>query len=204
MTQRMRTRRPVLGGMVLSGIAITGALLAGAGVAGASSMSIKEVVNASTTVKKLNQTVVIPTGSFKGSVNESSGALKGKLNLPPASTTVSLAGIGLATATFTLAPTKQVTGKINSALLIKARSTFNIKVTSLDPKGTSINLVGNACMTSSAVTLSFSGTLNVIGTTTVSGSYTIPPLAHCGLLTVALNAELAGPGNTFTATMTPI
>ena len=38
----------------------------------------------------------------------------------------------------------------------------------------------------------------------VSGSYTIPPLSRCGALTVALNQLIAGPGNVFSATLTPV
>ena len=124
--------------------------------------------------------------------------------MPPASTTVRLAGIGLATATFVLAPTRAVHGKVNfSKFTISATSTFNIVIRSLDPKGTSLNLVGNHCQTSTPVSLTFSGPFQVIGQSTYTGTYTIPPLANCELLTTVLNTMVPGPGNAFSATFSP-
>ena len=60
-------------------------------------------VDASTHLKKLNQTVAVPTGSFVGSVDLVTGTLTGHITLPPATSTVKLAGIGLARATFQIA-----------------------------------------------------------------------------------------------------
>ena len=57
-------------------------------------------INASTHLKKLNQTVTVPQGSFIGSVDLVTGDLTGDIKLPKATSTVQLAGIGLVTATF--------------------------------------------------------------------------------------------------------
>jgi hypothetical protein len=165
---------------------------------------IKATVNAKTTIKKLNQTVVIPQGTFVGSIDTTKGRISGKLKLPAASSTVMLAGIGLAKATFSMVPTKQVSGTIDfSTLDVHATSTFNILVTSVKPLGTSLNVVGSSCKTSTPVSLKFSGVISPISGGTFSGTYTIPSLANCGLSTIALNELLAGPGNTFTAQMIP-
>jgi hypothetical protein len=152
----------------------------------------------------LSQTIVVPQGTLKGSINANTGILKGNLKLPPASSTVKLAGIGLAKATFTMVPTKPVIGKINfNNFTMTSTSVFNIHVNSVDPVGTSLNLVGNSCTTSQPVTLKLGGALDIFGSSTFSGTYTIPPLANCGLSTVVLNQLLAGPGNTLTATFAP-
>lgn len=165
---------------------------------------IDYTVNASTTLAKLDQTVKVPPGSFVGSLNLNNFVLRGKLNLPPASTTVSLAGIGLATATFKLSETKQVTGKVNlNALTVTATSSFNVLVTSVKPLGLPLNLVGNSCGTSKPVSVTFSGPFSFSGASTFSGKYTIPPLQHCELATTALNLVIPGPGNVFKASFAP-
>ena len=165
---------------------------------------IDYVVKATTTLAKLNETVTVPPGSFKGSLNLNTFVLKGKLALPAASTTVSLAGIGLAKATFKLAETKQVTGKVNlSALKVTATSSFNVLVTSVEPLGLPINLVGNDCGTSTPVSVTFSGKFSFSGASKFSGTYTIPPLQNCGLATTVLNEVIPGPGNVFSASFAP-
>jgi hypothetical protein len=161
-------------------------------------------VNATTTLAKLDQTVKVPPGSFIGALNLNNFVLSGKLNLPPASTTVSLSGIGLATATFKLSETKLVTGKVNlNALTVTATSSFNVLVTSVKPLGLPVNLVGNSCGTSKPVSVTFSGRFSFSGSSTFSGKYTIPPLQNCGLATAALNLVIPGPGNVFKASFAP-
>lgn len=165
---------------------------------------IDYTVKASTTLAKLNQTVTIPPGTFIGTLNLDTFLLKGKLTLPPASTTLSLAGIGLATATFQFVETKPVTGKLNiRSWTVSSTASFNVSVTSVKPADLSTNLVGNHCATSKPVAVSFSGKFTFVGASIFSGSYTIPPLQNCGLATSALNLVLAGPGNSITASFAP-
>lgn len=193
-------RTAVLGTSVL----LAAGIGAGGAAAADATVQLNDSVHASTTLAKLHQTVVIPPGTFKGYVDADTGALRGTLALPAAKTTVSLAGIGLATATFTIVPTKATTGKVNfSTYKLAASATFNIHVDSVTPLGTSLNLVGSKCTTATPVTLAFGGTVAFFGDSSVSGTYTIPALAHCGLSTVALNAVLSGTGNTFNATLSP-
>ncbi len=161
-------------------------------------------VRATTHIKKLNQTVTIPKGSFTGSIDVQTGVLTGSIKLPPAKITMQLAGIvPLVTATVQTVPTKAVTGHINfQTLHVSATATFNIRVVSAYAGGVPVNLVGNSCVTSTPVSVTMSGTANLGGTSTFSGIYTIPPLKTCGLLTAALNQVIPGPGNTFTAVAT--
>jgi hypothetical protein len=165
---------------------------------------IDYVVKASTTLAKLDETVNVPPGAFKGSLNLNTFALRGNLTLPPASTTVSLAGIGLATATFKLSPTKEVTGKVNlNTLTVTSTASFNVLVTSVEPLGLPVNLVGNSCGTSVPVSVTFSGKFSFTGSSKFSGKYTIPPLKDCELATTALNLVIPGPNNVFTASFAP-
>jgi hypothetical protein len=162
-------------------------------------------INASTHLKKLNQTVKVPRGTFKGRVDLVTGKLTGSIALPPATSTVQLAGIGLATATFKIAQVKPVTGTVNfTTFKTTATSVFNIKVVKVSPVlAPSVNLVGNSCTTSKPVTVKMSGTASLTAASTFRGSYTIPPLKTCGATTAILNQVVPGPGNTFTAVATP-
>ncbi len=165
---------------------------------------IDYVVKASTTLAKLNQTVTVPPGVFKGSLNLTTFVLRGTLTLPPASTTVSLAGLGLAKATFELAPTKEVTGKVNlNTLTVTSTASFNVLVTSVKPLGLPLNLVGSSCGTSKPVSVTFSGKFAFTGSSKFSGDYTIPPLKNCGPATTALNLVIPGPNNVFNASFAP-
>src|ERR1700722_2028031 len=109
-------------------------------------------VNASTTLAKLHQTVVVPPGSFVGSIDVTTKVLTGNLTLPPASTTVNIAGLGLAKATFSLSQVKPVIGTVNfSTLTAVATASFNVLVVSVEPLGLPINVVGNHCGTATPV-----------------------------------------------------
>ncbi len=168
-------------------------------------VSVHDSVKASTTLAKLQQTVVIPPGTFVGTVAPANGAMRGALTLPSATTTLKIAGIGLATVTVSLTQTKATTGTFNfTTFLVRATSTFNIHVDSVKPLGLPVNLVGSHCTTTTPVALRFSGVVSPFGGGTVSGKYTIPPLTRCRASTSALNVALAGGGNTFTAAMAPV
>jgi hypothetical protein len=160
-------------------------------------------VHASTTLKKLNQTVTIPKGTFKGSIDLSTFALTGTIQLPEATATVAIAGLPLATATFQMSEVGPVTGTVNlKTLKVTATSVFTIKLVSLSPEGLPfINLVGDSCQTSKPVSVTMSGALTP--PLKFSGIYTIPPLKNCGAATTALNLVVPGPGNTFSAIATP-
>jgi hypothetical protein len=160
-------------------------------------------VNATTTLKKLNQTVTIPRGTFKGSIDLAASTLTGSITLPEATAPVSAAGLPpLATATFKISEVKPVTGTVSFATLkVTATSIFNIQLVSLTPAGLPINLVGDSCTTSKPVSVTMSGSLT--SPLEFSGKYTIPPLQNCGALTTVLNQVVPGPGNEFAATATP-
>ena len=179
--------------------------LAGATTSNSSNLyPIDYKVDASTTLAKLHITVKVPPGTFKGALNLNTFVLKGNLTLPPASTTISLAGIGLVKATFELAEAKPITGKVNlNTFKVTSTAVFNVLVTSVEPLGLPVNLVGNSCGTSKPVSVTFSGAFSFSGASKFSGTYTIPPLQNCELATTALNLVIPGPGNVFNASFAP-
>jgi hypothetical protein len=166
-------------------------------------------VDATTTVKKLNQTIVITGGTFSGGIDFGSGTstapLVGKITLPDSTFTFKAADlIPLMTATARIVPTKAVRGFLDlSTFNITATATFNIRIVDAHITGTTTNLVGTTCMTSKPIAVTMSGPASLGAPSVFTGLYTIPPLQNCGLATTALNLVLPGPGNTFTASATP-
>ncbi len=163
------------------------------------------VVDATTHLKKLNQDVTVPTGTFTGVINLTKGTLSGDITLPPAQMTLSLVGFGLVTANMQIVESQPVTGTLDpTTFAISATAVFDIRVISVYPSLTpTVNVVGDSCKTSQPVSVTMAGTANLAGSSTFSSTYTIPDLANCGLATTALNLVVPGPGNTFTAVVQP-
>jgi hypothetical protein len=184
-------------------VAVTGAGVAThATPASASGITFVYNLDASTHIKKLNQDVVIPRGTFTATIDLATGKLTGDITLPTATTTVSLAGLPAATAKFKTVEVKPVTGHINlSTFDVSATAVFNIKIPSVNPLGLPINVVGDRCHTSEPVHVTMSGHASFAGGT-FTGTYTIPDFSSCSASTLAINALIPGPGNTFTAVAT--
>jgi len=167
---------------------------------------INWTVNASTTLKSLGLTVTVPPGTFVGQVDLTTGALSGNLNLPAASKTISLLGLPLATATFSMKENGPITGHVDLAtqtVTVNSSFTFNITSATLSIAPW-LNLVGNNCRGVSPISVNMSGPVNLTGASTFSSTYTVPKFTGCGfLVTPLLNLIIPGPGNTFTATFAP-
>ena len=202
---RRTTAAVVLGPLLVAGLAVgvAGAAPAGASVRSDPTFPIDFIVKATTHIAKLNQNISVPPGKFIGTLDLVTGNLVGQLTLPPAQTTVSLVGIGLATAGFDVAPVGPVKGHVNlSNLTLTATSVFNARIPYVHPLGLPINLVGSSCETATPISITFTGKVNFSGST-FSSSYTIPSFKTCGLATTAINLIIPGPGNTFSARFSP-
>ena len=189
------------------------AALAGAGAvvlappASAAPLPIEQRIDAVAHIASLDQDVEIEGGSFTGTVDPATGALTGTISLPPASSFVNLAGlIPAARATFAMTPVGPATGTVDLAGgTASITSTFDIRVPEIDPLGVGlVNLSTPTCTTVTPITVTMSGPFNLTGASTFSGTFTIPQFQDCGLATAALNLLAPGPGNTFTATATPV
>lgn len=201
-----RTRRALLLAPALFMAAALLAVPSGpvAAAAPAPTLPLHWTVNATTHVKKLDVNVTPPPGSFTGSVNLSTGKVVGHLSLPPAHTTIRLAGVGLVTATFVVQPVKPVRGRVDfTTLRVTTHSVFRVLVPSVTPLGLPINLVPSTCGTARPVHLSLGGPINLTGANTFRGAYRIPLFSRCGSLTLPFDLALSGPGNTFSATFSP-
>jgi hypothetical protein len=168
---------------------------------------IQQRIDAVAHVARLDQDIEVEGGSFTGSVDLGTGAITGDIVLPPATTFISLAGlIPAARATFEMRPAAPATGHLDLAAgTASITSTFNIYVPRIDPLGIGlVNLSSSRCKTVTPITVTMSGPFNLSGPSTFSGDFTIPQFQNCGLSTAALNLLAPGPGNTFTATATPV
>ncbi len=170
-------------------------------------------VVATTFIKKANETITPPPGTFKGSIDLNTGKLTGNISIPPSTFTQSEAGIGLLTTTAATVPTKPVTGHVDlKTFKISSTSVFNIWLKSMYvplPKLPvpvpipPVNLVGNSCTTVAPIAITMKGVAHLSGPSTFSSTFTIPDFQNCQAMTTVLNQEIPGPGNTFTATVTP-
>ena len=162
-------------------------------------------VNASTHLKSLNLDVVVPPGTFNGSIDLVTGALTGNLVLPPASKTISLFGLPLASTTFAMSENGPITGHVDlSTFQVTVNASFNFAISSASLSVLPwLNLVGRNCKGTSPIGVTMSGPVSLTGASTFTSTYTLPKLGGCGLLTPILNLIVPGPGNTFTATFAP-
>jgi hypothetical protein len=162
-------------------------------------------VDATTHLKTLNRDVTVPRGYFDGSIDLGTGDISGDLLLPPATTRIDLLGLlPIVDATFAISQVRPITGHVDlSTLHVTSTAVFDIRVLSAKPLGTNVNLVGDNCRTSRPISVTMAGTADLVHGSTFTGTYTIPPLENCGLVTAALNVAIAGDGNTFTGTFTP-
>jgi hypothetical protein len=176
--------------------------------------TFKYKVVATTFVKKANLTITPPPGLFTGGIDLSTGRLKGDITLPPSTFTQSESGVGVVTATAALVPVKPVTGHVNlGTFKVTATSVFYIHIVSMysaTPPVTvpsvtvpKTNLVGDSCTTRYPVTVTMSGIASLGAPSTFKGIFAIPLFENCEGMTTAINRQISGFGNTFSATATP-
>jgi len=154
------------------------------------------------------------SGNIISQLNLSSGEFTGEMLLNPTSGSFEVIkgwSRYTATATVEFEAVGETVGSLIDGKLV-ATSTAYIKV----PKVTKtlFGLVnwpiggGDNCRTKTPVTFTVESPLDqpfdAISGGLVTGSYTLPPLENCGLLTSILNLKMAGEGNLINLQMTPI
>lgn len=173
-------------------------------------------VNASTHIKSLNMDVQVPPGTLDLAVDlndqGTGGTLSGNMNLPPASKTISLFGMPIASTTFAMTQHAPMTGTLTLdpatfTGTMSVTASFDFAITSATtPFLPGWNLVGKSCRGTQPITVTMSGPFSLEALTTgmtFSAQYTLPKLKDCGFATPLLNWIIPGPGNTFTATIAP-
>lgn len=176
----------------------------GAPTAEAQELALDFDVSATVHIKKLDIENTVEGGSFTGQIDLATGELTADLTLPPSEIQTELLGLNAATVGFETVPVGQTTGTVDlNDLSFTASSEFNIKLSYVRPLGLPLNLVGDNCQTGESITIDSSGVFNPDEPAEISAEFEIPQFQSCGLITPIINLLIPGPGNTFTATLTP-
>lgn len=167
-----------------------------------STVSVSYPVTGSTFIKAIGSTIDLGTGTLSTTADLTTSTLTGTLTLPPATGSFKELGLIPVTATTEMIQEGTATGTVNfTTNAVTTTATDTIKLTSLKVAGVPI-LVGPSCETSpTTISVSSQAGFNVLNGGTLSGTYTIPQFAHCGLATLLINLTLPGPGNTISLTL---
>jgi hypothetical protein len=188
----------------LSGLLATGAILAAAAPASAqTTITVKYPVTGSTLLEKVNATAELGPGKLKSTVNLSTGAVTASLTLPPASVSFEELGLVPVTATTAFINDGPTTGTVNlDTGAVTTTSHITLQITSMSVAGLPVP-VPSGCESASpaTVTVNSEAGFTIVNGGSLSGTYTVPPFANCGLLTPVLNLTIPGPGNTITLTL---
>ena len=166
-------------------------------------IKVKYPVHGSTFLKAANATVKLGPGTLKSRVNLSTGAVSASLSLPPATGSFKELGLIPVTATVAFIQNGPTTGKVDlNTGAVATTSSITLQITSLSVAGLPVP-VGPACesATPASVSLASQPGFSIVNGGTVSGTYTVPPFANCGLITPVLNLTITGPGNTISLTL---
>ncbi|MGA8457619.1 MAG: hypothetical protein WB800_19620 [Streptosporangiaceae bacterium] len=167
-----------------------------------STVSVSYPVTGSTFIKAIGSTIDLGPGTLSTTADLTTSTLTGTLTLPPATGSFKELGLIPVTATTEMIQEGTATGTVNfTTNAVTTTATDTIKLTSLKVAGVPI-LVGPSCETSpTTISVSSQAGFNVLNGGTLSGTYTIPQFAHCGLATLLINLTLPGPGNTISLTL---
>jgi hypothetical protein len=160
-------------------------------------------VSGSTYIKAINTTVSLGAGTLTSTADLNTSATSSTLSLPAATASFRELGFIPVTATTELVQDGAATGTVNfSTNAVQTTSQTTLKLTGLKVAGIPIP-VGSSCQTKSPATITVSSQpgFNILSGGVLSGSYTIPPFAHCGLATFLINLTLPGSGNTISLTV---
>jgi len=186
----------------VAGIALATPALASPAAPSDTTVSVSYPVTGSTFIKAIGSTIDLGPGTLSTTADLTTSTLTGTLTLPPATGSFKELGLIPVTATTEMIQDGTATGTVNfTTNAVTTTATDTIKLTSLKVAGVPI-LVGPSCETSPAtIAVSSQAGFNVLNGGTLSGTYTIPPFAHCGLATLLINLTLPGPGNTISLTL---
>jgi len=188
----------IAGLLALATIAATPAAASAATV-----LKVRYPVNGSTFLKAANATVPLGPGALRSRVNLSNGNVTASLNLPPATGSFKEFGLIPVTATVAFIQNGPTTGKVDlNTGAVTTMSSITLQITSLSVGGLPVP-VGPSCQsaTPASVALASQPGFSIVNGGTVSGTYTVPPFAGCGLITPVLNLTITGPGNTISLTL---
>jgi hypothetical protein len=180
-------------------------LVAPAAPASAAPLPIDWTANVKSQVGGLvGQTAQFGEGSFVGSLEASTGELTGEFELPPATIEFNALGLIPVKTTFEVRPTGPVTGTVDlNTLQVTATETFNIVFTDFTLFGIPGLDPALTCMTSTPITVSLSGNVDIATGATLSGTWAFPAMKDCGFWNDFITLFVSSPNNTIEGTFAP-
>jgi hypothetical protein len=196
-------KRSLAGAVFVAAAAATALGLAAGSASADATITVSYPVTGTTHINATNSDIALGPGTLSSTVDLTTGAVTGSVTLPPSTSTFTELGIIPVTVTTAFNQVGQTTGTINLQTgAVTSSSQVNIQITDLKVAGIDIP-VGGSCQTQTPVTEELDSTagFSVLAGGNVTGTYTIPDFAHCGLATPLINLTIPGPGNTITLTL---
>lgn len=189
----------------LAGLAAVCTVAASASPASADTVvHAKYKVTGSTVVKAANFTLALGPGKLASTLDANTGKLTATLTLPDATGSFKENGVVPVTATTQFINDGRTTGTLNfDTGAVSTTSKITLRIVSLSAAGVPVP-VGSSCETTQPAVVAVSGqppAFNILKGGNLTGTYTIPQFAHCGLATALINLTIPGPGNTITLTL---
>jgi hypothetical protein len=176
-------------------------VIASTGTASADTkITVKYPVKGSTHLTAPNATAKLGPGKLRATLDLTTGALTATLTLPAATVSFKQLGLIPVTATTEFINNGPTTGQADLGTgAVTTTSKITLKVTSLTVAGLPVP-VGDSCESESPAIIKVVSQkgFSVVSGGKLAGTYTIPPFAHCGLVTPLLNVTVPGPGNKIT------
>jgi hypothetical protein len=141
--------------------------------------------------------VPLGPGHLTATADLNTGAITATLTLPEATGSFNELGLVPVTATVKLINDRPTAGTVNpSPGAVTTTSMITMRIVDLKLAGIDTP-VGNACQTSRpvSVTVSSQPGFSILSGGKLTGTYTIPPFASCGLATPLINPTVPGTGN---------
>jgi len=196
------TRKRLLGTGALAVVASTVVALGpalSASAAGAPALKFRYHVTGTSHVKKPNSDVKLGPSTLHLALRNN-GSFTGSLKLPPAQTSFTVLGLP-ATATATFIQVGKLTGSLKTVkgrIHVSSVAHDILRLSDVKVAGIPQN-VGDKCQTKTPIALSVKNTkpFDLTKGGVLSGTFTIPKFANCGLLnTPLINLLVPGDGNT--------
>jgi hypothetical protein len=198
----------------LTAVAVTAAAMVAGLAFSVSPASASTVIDAvypvsgSTYINSTQSTLDLGPGTVSAAITLPAATLAGSVSLPDSTGSFNAIGIVPVTATVAFIPVGQTTGSISGVVtqgVVSTTSEFTIRITSLSVAGLPVP-PGPFCQTivPAKIALSSGTDINAVLGGTLTGTYTIPDFANCGLLgveTPVINALIPGPNNTISLTL---
>lgn len=200
---RVTGRRRAVAGTAAGLLAMAGAFTGGAAASADTTVTLRYPVTGTTHLATPNADVHLGPGHLTATADLNTDAIKATLTLPDATGSFKELGLVPVTATVKLINNGPTTGTFNrNTGAVTTTSKITMRIVDLKVSGIDMP-VGNTCQTSSPVSVKVSSQpgFSILKGGNLTGTYTIPQFANCGLETPLINLTVPGAGNSISLTL---